>query len=176
MLQFNEKVDIKGEDNIIQYRVTAKVKVSEDKKLNSGNEQGNKKISKKGTIIAASVVGALVVIYLAGSIFFQSHYLPRTVINGISCTGKNADGVKDAITSEVKNYKLTIQERGKKSETITGKDVSISVEFDDTLQKILKKQNGFKWVVTLFSPEVYESKSIVSYDENALKQQMNQLS
>lgn len=176
MLQFNEKVDIKGEDNIIQYRVTAKVKVSEDKKLNSGNEQGNKKISKKGTIIAASVVGALVVIYLAGSIFFQSHYLPRTVINGISCTGKNADGVKDAITSEVKNYKLTIRERGKKSETITGKDVSISVEFDDTLQKILKKQNGFKWVVTLFSPEVYESKSIVSYDEAALKQQMNQLS
>ncbi len=95
MLQFNEKVDIKGEDNIIQYRVTAKVKVSEDKKLNSGNEQGNKKISKKGTIIAASVVGALVVIYLAGSIFFQSHYLPRTVINGISCAGKNADGVKE---------------------------------------------------------------------------------
>ena len=47
MLQFNEKVDIKGKDNIIQYRVTAKVKVSEDKKLNSGNEQGNKKISKK---------------------------------------------------------------------------------------------------------------------------------
>ena len=33
MLQFNEKVDIKGEDNIIQYRVTAKVKVSEDKKI-----------------------------------------------------------------------------------------------------------------------------------------------
>ncbi len=47
MLQFNEKVDIKGEDNIIQYRVTAKVKVSEDKKLNSGNEQGNKKYQKK---------------------------------------------------------------------------------------------------------------------------------
>ena len=71
---------------------------------------------KKGTIIAASVVGALVVIYLAGSIFFQSHYLPRTVINGISCTGKNADGVKDAITSEVKNYKLTIQERREEKE------------------------------------------------------------
>ena len=98
------------------------------------------------------------------------------MINGISCAGKNADGVKDAITSEVKNYKLTIRERGKKSETISGKDVNISVEFDDTLQKILKKQNGFKWVVTLFSPEVYESKSIVSYDEAALKQQMNQLS
>ena len=36
MLQFNEKVDIKGEDNIIQYRVTAKVKVSEDKKWSFG--------------------------------------------------------------------------------------------------------------------------------------------
>ena len=32
MLQFNEKVDIKGEDNIIQYRVTAKVKVNKETK------------------------------------------------------------------------------------------------------------------------------------------------
>ena len=55
--------------------------------MNSEMNKETKNI-KKGTIIAASVVGALVVIYLAGSIFFQSHYLPRTVINGISCTGK----------------------------------------------------------------------------------------
>ena len=64
MLQFNEKVDIKGEDNIIQYRVTAKVKVSEDKKLNSGNEQGNKKISKKGMIGKAIGFTPLVCVFV----------------------------------------------------------------------------------------------------------------
>ena len=47
MLQFNEKVDIKGEDNIIQYRVTAKVKVSEDKKLILEMNKETKKYQKK---------------------------------------------------------------------------------------------------------------------------------
>ncbi len=32
----------------------------------------------------------------------------------LSVPEKMRDGVKDAITSEVKNYKLTIRERGKK--------------------------------------------------------------
>lgn len=130
---------------------------------------------KKGIVITASVVGALAIIYIAGGIFFQSHYLPRTVINGVACTGKTPDSVKTQIKEEVKNYKLAIKERDDKKETITGKSVSIAVEFDDTLQKILEKQNGFAWVVKLFKPEIHESKSIVSYDETALKEQMNQL-
>lgn len=130
---------------------------------------------KKGIVITASVVGALAIIYIAGGIFFQSHYLPRTVINGVACTGKTPDSVKNQIKEEVKNYKLAIKERDDKKETITGKSVSIAVEFDDTLQKILEKQNGFAWVVKLFKPEIHESKSIVSYDETALKEQMNQL-
>lgn len=133
------------------------------------------KKTKKGIVITASVVGALAIIYIVGGVFFQSHYLPRTVINGVACTGKTPDSVKTQIKEEVKNYKLTIKERDNKTETITGKSVSIAVEFDDTLQKIQEKQNGFTWVVKLFKPEVYESKSIVSYDETALKEQMNQL-
>lgn len=137
--------------------------------------KGKRKVSRKGIIIGASVIGALAVIYLAGGIFFQSHYLPRTVINGVACTGKTAKGVEAEIKEEVKNYKLKLKQREDKTETIKGEDVSISVEFDDTLQKILDKQNGFRWVATLFKPEVHESKSIVSYDKKALKEQMNQL-
>lgn len=120
-------------------------------------------------------MGVLALIYIAGGIFFQSHYLPRTVINGISCTGKTPEGVKKEIKEEVKNYELKLTQREEKSETITGKDVSIAVEFDGTLQDILDQQSGFRWVVSLFKPEVHESKSIVSYDKAALKEQMNQL-
>lgn len=132
-------------------------------------------VTKKRIIIAASVVGALAVIYIAGGIFFQSHYLPRTVINGISCMGKTPESVKKEIKEEVKNYQLKLTQREKKSETITGKDVSIAVEFDGTLQKILDGQSGFGWVGAVFKPEVHESKSIVSYDKAALKKQMKQL-
>lgn len=143
--------------------------------MSSIKNKGKKKGNKKGIIIGASIVGALVIIYLGGGIFFQSHYLPRTVINGVACTGKTAKGVEAEIKEEVKNYKLKIKQREDKTETIKGKDVSIAVEFDGTLQKILDNQNGFKWAVTLFKPEVHESKSIVSYDKEALKKQMKQL-
>ncbi|MCI8327410.1 MAG: L,D-transpeptidase family protein [Lachnospiraceae bacterium] len=134
-----------------------------------------KMTGKKAALIAALVIGIFAIIYVVGGIFFQSHYLPRTVINGVSCTGKTAKSVQEDIREEVKNYKLELKQRGDKSETIRGDDVSIAVEFDDTLDKILDKQNGFKWIVTLFKPEVYESKSIVSYDKTALKKQMQQL-
>lgn len=133
------------------------------------------KVTKKQIIITASIIGVLLVIYVAGSIFFQSHYLPRTVINGVKATGRTSAAVQKNIKDEVNNYKLSIVERDDKKESIKGKDIAIAVEFDNTLEKILKKQNGFKWVVTLFKPEVYESNSIVSYDENKLKEQMAKL-
>lgn len=144
-------------------------------KVEENNMNTKKTISKKRILITAAVIGVLLVIYIAGSIFFQSHYLPRTVINGVSATGKTASGMKNSIKEKVKNYELTLVEREDKKETIKGKDISIEVEFDDTLEKILDKQNGFKWVVTLFKPEIHESNSIVSYDENQLKEQMTQL-
>lgn len=143
--------------------------------MSSVKKKTRNNVTKKRIVIAASVVGVLALIYIAGGIFFQSHYLPRTVINGISCTGKTPEGVKKEIKEEVKNYELKLTQREEKSETITGKDVSIAVEFDGTLQDILDQQSGFRWVVSLFKPEVHESKSIVSYDKAALKEQMNQL-
>ena len=143
--------------------------------MEENNMNTKKTISKKRILITAAVIGVLLVIYIAGSILFQSHYLPRTVINGVSATGKTASGMKNSIKEKVKNYELTLVEREDKKETIKGKDISIEVEFDDTLEKILDKQNGFKWVVTLFKPEIHESNSIVSYDENQLKEQMTQL-
>lgn len=139
------------------------------------NENTPKGLSRKGMIITASVVGALLVIYLVGSIFFQSHYLPRTVINGVSATGKTSDGLKKTMIKNAKDYKLTIVERDDKKETIKGEDISLEVEFDDTLEKILKKQNGFTWVAKLFKPEIHESDSIVSYDQQQLQEQMQQL-
>lgn len=143
--------------------------------MSSVKKKTRNNVTKKRIVIAASVVGVLALIYIAGGIFFQSHYLPRTVINGISCTGKTPESVKKEIKEEVKNYELKLTQREEKSETITGKDVSIAVEFDGTLQDILDQQSGFRWVVSLFKPEVHESKSIVSYDKAALKEQMNQL-
>lgn len=143
--------------------------------MNSSKNKTMNITKKKGIIIGASVAGALVVIYILGGIFFQSHYLPRTVINGIACTGKNAESVEKEIKEEVKNYKLKLTQREKKSETIKGKDVSIAVEFDGTLQKILDNQSGFRWVGALFKPDIHESKSIVSYDEKALKKEMEGL-
>ena len=75
-------------------------------KVEENNMNTKKTISKKGILITAAVIGVLLVIYIAGSIFFQSHYLPRTVINGVSATGKTASGMKNSIKEKVKNLSL----------------------------------------------------------------------
>lgn len=135
-----------------------------------------KNAKRKAAVAAVAIVGVLAVLYVGGAIFFRSHYLPRTVINGIPCAGKNVQAVEGKIQDEIKKYELKIVEREDKSEAILGKDVGVSVEFDGTLQWILNGQNGFLWPVALFTPEVYESKSIIHYEEDALKEAMNQLS
>ncbi|MCD7922135.1 MAG: hypothetical protein LUG27_06825 [Clostridiales bacterium] len=41
--------------------------------------------------IAAVIVILIAVIYLAFSVFFMRHFLPHTVVNGISCSGKTTE-------------------------------------------------------------------------------------
>ena len=128
--------------------------------------------AKKGILIAASVAGVLLIGYIAGAFYFQNKFLPRTVINGVACTGKSVSAVQNAIQQAAGNYELTIVARDGKEETIKGSDIQMSVEFGNTLQNILNQQFNWNWVGALFVPDVHNTDEIVKYDEKALKKKM----
>ena len=67
-----------------------------------------KTIDKKIWMIIGGVIAGLVIVYLAISVFFMSHFYINTQINGKNFSGKNAAAVENYIKNQVADYKLTI--------------------------------------------------------------------
>ena len=127
-------------------------------------------LNKKIILITAGIIcGVLAAIYIGFSVFFMNHFFFRTTINGMPVAGCTADKVEKNAEESVKGYALDIAERDGKSETISGDDFGLKAESDGNMEKLLKKQNGFAWIVKLFKPDHLTSETLVSYDEDKLK-------
>ena len=88
----------------------------------------------------------LVAVYVNGAVYYTTHFYKGTHINGIDVSKLTADEVENAI----KNYELTITERGKEKsasyiETLAGKDIDMKVVSRESLDNLVKEQNQFVW-------------------------------
>ena len=91
-------------------------------------------MSKKPWIIAGSIIGALLVIYLGTAAFFMSHFLVNTTINGKDFSGKTAADVEEYLKEQVEEYELTIQEQNNVSDVITGTEISLTYKENSKVQ------------------------------------------
>lgn len=130
---------------------------------------------KKAVIIAGIVAVVLLLIYIGFSIFFMNHFFFRTTINGMDVSGCSVAKVQKKTESSIDEYELTITERDGTTETLKGTDFSLKPEWDDSLNRLLKKQNGFAWFIRLFTKNELTSETLVSYDKDALQQAIRKL-
>ena len=126
-------------------------------------------------IVAGIVFGVLAVIYLAFAFYFHSHFLFHTKINGTDSSCATVSDVEDKIRNGIDGYTLSIEERDGKTETISGKDISVTPQFDGSLEECLKKQNPFGWIASLFKDSEYSMDTMISYDEDELAKVMSDL-
>ena len=84
-----------------------------------------KPLGKKPFIIAGSIVGGLVLIYLGVAAFFMSHFLVNTTINGKDFSGKTVADVEDYLKEQVDGYQLTLVEQNNITDTISGSEISL---------------------------------------------------
>lgn len=133
------------------------------------NSAAEKKINRKKLfIILGSVVGAVLVIYVGLSIFFMSHFYFNTTLNGKNVSGYSADKVFDNWEDEIGNYSLRIVESDGTESELKGSDIDMVLQWDDTIAKMISKQNGFAWPAKLFNPDQNTSEAIVTFDEDKL--------
>lgn len=133
------------------------------------NSTAEKKINRKKLfIILGSVVGAVLVIYVGLSIFFMSHFYFNTTLNGKNVSGYSADKVFDNWEDEIGNYSLKIVESDGTESELKGSDIDMVLQWDDTITKMISKQNGFAWPAKLFNPDQDTSEAIVTFDEDKL--------
>ncbi len=151
-------------------------------KKESGRSLSNLRKKAKGNLpqntgmIVGICLGALLVLYLGFSIYFQSHFFFRSKVNGADSSGASVETVKERILKNANDYELTIIEKDGNKETIASKDIDLSIDVENgDVERFLKEQNGFAWIGGLFSPVEYKNETIVSYDEGKLKDKVANL-
>ncbi|MDO4311985.1 MAG: peptidoglycan binding domain-containing protein [Eubacteriales bacterium] len=130
---------------------------------------------KRIRIALISVVGILAVAYLGVSGYFYSHFYLNTRINGTDFSMSTAAQVQDYMEGQVADYSLTMKESDGGSETIDGSDISLKYVRDDSVEKLLKKQNPLLWVTALWETPEIEASIGVKYDRDKLNHVLGNL-
>ncbi len=134
---------------------------------------------RKTAKICAIVVGALLLLsvaaYIALGFYYNPFYTYGTWINGIYCTGLDAATVNQKLIDSEQDFVLTIQEADGKKEQIEGKSIGYSLDYSEALFGIKKRQNPFNWGYYVFYPLQEKITPKVSYDDNLLQEQIEQL-
>lgn len=131
---------------------------------------------KKIVIIASSIIAGLLVVYLGISIYFMGHFHFGTQIGDVDVSGMTAVAAEEVLQEAMDAYKLTIQHRDGKTDSIVGDEIGLSIEWNTKPESYIEKQNGFAWIVKLFQSDKYEIDGTVFWDETKLTDKIASLS
>lgn len=138
-------------------------------------QRHKKKRSKniKGLVIAICVVIAM---YLGVSVFFMNHFYFGSEINNIKVAGKTVTEADELISASIDKYTLELKERGDEKEEIKGSEIGLKYDPKDKINDLKNSQNPLKWITSIFSKSHTELDHIVTFDEDLLYEQIDNLS
>lgn len=116
-----------------------------DISIDMPTSRGNGKILKRLLLIPAFLCLACLIAYLAGVVYYQSHFFEGTNVYGTDVSKMKVEDFEKGLS----NYSLTIVQKdvnGEKfEETLSSSDLGIAVASTDELTKIMKEQNAWTW-------------------------------
>ncbi|MFA9379239.1 MAG: L,D-transpeptidase family protein [Lachnotalea sp.] len=140
------------------------------------SNRNKRKKSKKIKLRVGFITGiALILLYLVGSFYYTIHFYNRTTINGVKCSNMSVKSAEKIISTQVRNYNLTIEERDGNTEQINGEDIGLTLYFDGGLDAIKKKQNGFLWPIGFFSLDDFQIGTMIDFDKDLMESFYNYL-
>lgn len=128
------------------------------------------KFRKKLAIIIGSIFGVLTVVYVGIALYFGSHFMFYTKINGTDFSMKNVAEVEKYMEQQVADYVLTLKESDGDVEKINGQNISLTYVPGEELKKYVKKQNNFLWITSLWDHPEIEASVGVKYDKTKLSE------
>ncbi len=164
-----------------KYTVKKKPKQNQSRKKTATKAKtilANKKKAKTGMNIKQKLIigaGIAAAIYVAFTLFFSNHFLPRTEINGYACGFKTVDQVKEMISQGCRDYELVLTGREEKEECITSEQVDLQFVDDKKVENIRDGQKGYAWIGALLTKPVYENAVTITYNEDKLTDVVNSL-
>ena len=130
---------------------------------------------KKAGKVIGTIVGILAVVYIGIALYFGSHFMFYTKINGNDVALKSVSQVESKLKKDVGDYVLTLKESDGSTEEIDGSDISLEYVQSDELAKCIKQQNNFLWIISLWNHPQIEASVGVKYDKEALADEVSGL-
>lgn len=112
------------------------------------------------------ILGIILIIYLAGSLFFRNHFYIRSKVNGVGASFRTAQSTYDKIINSADKYTISfIDSDGNVINEVSSSELGVGVNYDESeVQTLLDSQTGFNWVLRLFAPAEYYTATGNSYD------------
>lgn len=174
----NEKISENGSEgnNIVEDAIAEKEMTTSE---NLPQKKG--KIKKIALFSSLAILAIILLVYGGIALYFQTHYLPNTTINGVSADYFTAADIAELLGKEVQTYKLQVIGRTDANGTkdvlgvISAEEIKLeAVNPVETAEQILAQQNEYLWINAVFFNEHqgYSVEQGVVFDKELLSECM----
>ena len=112
---------------------------------------------KKPVLICGIVVLVLLIVYLAGMLYYNDKFLNGTMVNGSDVGGMTLQKANDQLSKKVNGQSLKLIFNDGQSEVLQSAQLGVSYNKDNSLNQLMKNQNKWAWFIGFFKNEKYKS-------------------
>lgn len=135
----------------------------------------SKKKNRKIICITGGCAAAIIVVYFAAALYFRSHYLFHTEINGHDVSCMTVSQAEEILKADVEKYVLELKELDGTKETISAADAGVTYESAGGLKKNMVNQKFLLWPGSLFAGKTVSVKIEVTYSSEKLTDKISSL-
>ena len=108
---------------------------------------------KKPVLICGIVVLVLLIVYLAGMLYYNDKFLNGTMVNGSDVGGMTLQKANDQLSKKVNGQSLKLIFNDGQSEVLQSAQLGVSYNKDNSLNQLMKNQNKWAWFIGFFKNE-----------------------
>ena len=108
---------------------------------------------KKPVLICGIVVLVLLIVYLAGMLYYNDKFLNGTMVNGSDVGGMTLQKANDQLSKKVNGQSLKLIFNDGQNEVLQSAQLGVSYNKDNSLNQLMINQNNWAWFIGFFKNE-----------------------
>lgn len=108
---------------------------------------------KKPVLICGIVVLVLLIVYLAGMLYYNDKFLNGTMVNGSDVGGMTLQKANNQLSKKVNGQSLKLIFNDGQNEVLQSAQLGVSYNKDNSLNQLMKNQNKWAWFIGFFKNE-----------------------
>lgn len=126
--------------------------------------------NKRSLLVLGCIILTVLIVYLAGVLYYQDKFLNHTYINGHDVGNMTQSEANHVMETNIGKQSLTLVFRDGQSEILQSSQLGVSFNKDNSIKKVMDQQNKWSWFLNFFTDEKKAVDDIVHVDDEGLNQ------